>query len=120
MVATEFILVIFLAAFGIAAGLPMVLIPALFAPKRRNPIKSQTFESGQVPTGESRVHLIMQYYAYLIMFVVFDVIVMFLFIWGASFLNLGLQSALVVVSFLAIIFIPMGYALHLAGRREIW
>ncbi len=120
MVATEFILVLFLAGFGLVAGLPMILLPLLFAPKRPNPIKSQTFESGQVPAGESRVHLIMQYYAYLIMFVVFDVTVMFLFVWGVSFLTLGLQSALVIISFLAIIVIPMGYAMHLAGRRELW
>ena len=120
MVATEFILVLFLAGFGLVAGLPMIVIPLLFAPKRPNPIKSQSLESGQVPKGESKIHLIMQYYAYLIMFVVFDVTVMFLFAWGASFLNLGYQTALVIVSFLAIIFVPMGYALDLAGRSEIW
>ncbi len=120
MVATEFILVLFLAGFGLVAGLPMILLPLLFAPKKPNPIKSETFESGQVPAGESKVHLIMQYYAYLIMFVVFDVIVMFLFVFGVSFLNLGLLSALPMISFLAIIFVPMGYALHLARNREIW
>jgi len=74
MVATEFILVLFLAGFGLVAGLPMIVLPLLFAPKKPNPIKSQTFESGQLPAGESKVHLIMQYYAYLIMFVVFRIL----------------------------------------------
>ena len=118
--ASEFILVGLLAAFSVVAVLPTIIIPVLFAPKRPNPIKSQTFESGQIPKGESRVHLMMQYYAYLIMFVVFDVVIMFMFAWSTAFARLGPASALVVLPFLATIFIPMWYALKMAGRREIW
>jgi len=62
----------------------------------------------------------MQYYAYLLMFVVFDVMVMFLFAWAVSYMNIGLQSSLYIIIFLAIILIPMGYTLYLAGRRELW
>jgi len=117
---SEFILVGLLAAFSVAAVVPTIIIPVLFAPKRPNPIKSQTFESGQIPKGESRVHLMMQYYAYLIMFVVFDVVIMFMLAWSTAFARLGPSSALVVLPFLVAIFIPMWYALKLAGRREIW
>ncbi len=120
MVASEFFLVGLLAAFAVVAAVPMIIIPVLFAPKRPSPIKSQTFEAGQVPKGESKVHLMMQYYAFLIMFVVFDVVVMFMFAWGTAYSSLGLQSAFVIVPFLAIIFIPMWYALNLAGRKELW
>lgn len=120
MVASEFILVGLLAAFTVVAAVPMIIIPLLFAPKRPNPIKSQTFEAGQIPKGESRVHLMMQYYAYLIMFVVFDVVVMFMLAWGAVFSSIGPSSALVIIPFLVAIFIPMWYALNLAGRRELW
>ena len=120
MAAGEFILVGLFTAFLVVAAVPMIIIPVLFAPKRPNPIKSQAFESGQVPKGESRVHLMMQYYAYLIMFVVFDVVVMFMFAWSTAFARLGPSSALVVLPFLVAIFIPMWYALKMAGRRELW
>ena len=118
--ASEFVLIVLLAAFSVASLVPTIIIPVLFAPKRPNPIKSQPFESGQVPKGESRVHLMMQYYAYLIMFVVFDVVVMFMLAWSVAFARLGLTSALVVLPFLIAIFIPMLYAKKLAGKREIW
>jgi NADH-quinone oxidoreductase subunit A len=54
------------------------------------------------------------------MFVVFDVLAMFLYAWGVSSTGLGPQSSIIVLMFLAIMFIPLGYAMHLAGRRELW
>lgn len=120
MITSEFAFIIVLGLFGVLAAAPALIIPTLFAPKKRNPIKLQTFESGQPPTGESRIHLIMQYYSYLIMFVVFDVTVMFLFSWGVSFTKLGIQTLQVMLPFLAIVLIPMAYALSLAGKRENW
>jgi len=118
--ASEFILISLLAAFAVASIVPTIIISVLFAPKSPNPIKSQPFESGQVPKGESRVHLMMQYYAYLIMFVVFDVVVMFILAWSIAFARLGLKSVFVVFPFLIAIFIPMLYAKKMAGKREIW
>lgn len=118
--ANEFLLVLFLAGFGIIAALPVLIIPWLFAPKKPTPVKLQPFEAGQPPVGEARVHLMMQYYAYLIMFVVFDVLAMFLFAWGVSYFSLGLAGVLSILVFLIVILIPMGYALYLAGRRELW
>ena len=118
--ASEFILVGLLAAFSVVAVVPTIIIPVLFAPKRPNPIKSQTFESGQIPKGESRVHLMMQYYAYLIMFVVFDVVVMLMLAWSTAFARLGPSSAVVVLPFLVAIFIPIWYALKMAGNKELW
>nr|AIF08039.1 NADH-ubiquinone/plastoquinone oxidoreductase chain 3 (nuoA) [uncultured marine thaumarchaeote KM3_26_F01] len=120
MVSSEFGIILAMTLAGVVFSLPTLIIPYFFAPKKRNPIKLQTFEAGQPPTGESRIHLIMQYYSYLIMFVIFDVTVMFLFAWGLSFTTLGIQSLVSLLPFLAVILCPMVYALHLAGRRENW
>jgi NADH:ubiquinone oxidoreductase subunit 3 (subunit A) len=54
------------------------------------------------------------------MFVIFDVTVMFLFAWGLAFTNIGIQSLVSLLPFLAVLLCPMAYALHLAGRRENW
>ena len=120
MVSSEFGIILAMAIAGVVFSLPTLIIPYFFAPKKRNPIKLQTFEAGQPPTGESRIHLIMQYYSYLIMFVIFDVTLMFLFAWGLSFTKLGIQSLVSLLPFLAVILCPMIYALHLAGRRKNW
>ncbi len=117
---SDFLPLIALAGFGAAATLMTLMIPAILAPSKRHPMKEKPFECGQVPTGEGRLNFMMQYYSYLLMFVVFDVMSMFIFAWGASYVQIGFQSAGIITVFLAILLVPLGYALHLAGRRELW
>ena len=107
---------------GVVFTLPVVLIPKLLAPRRPNPIKNAPFECGQVPVGAGKMHFMMQYYAYLLMFIVFDVLSMFLYAWAAAYqpLGLGVASSWILTLFMGLLFIPMGFALYLAGRREIW
>ncbi len=108
--------------FGIIFAVPTILIPRLLGPYKPNPIKNATFEAGQVPTGKGKMHFMMQYYAYLLMFVVFDVMAMFLYAWAAAYLPLGLGpfSSWAMTIFIGALLIPMGYAIYMAGRREIW
>jgi len=56
------------------------------------------------------------------MFIVFDVLGMFLYAWAAAYrpLALGLSSDWVVTIFIGMLAFPMGFALVLAGRRELW
>jgi NADH-quinone oxidoreductase subunit A len=107
---------------GVLFTLPVVVLPALFGPKRPNPLKNAPFECGQVPAGAGKMHFMMQYYAYLLMFIVFDVLSMFLYAWAAAYkpLALGVSSDLMVTLFMGMLFVPMGFALVLAGRRELW
>ncbi len=107
---------------GAAFTLPTVLLPKLLAPRRPNPIKNAPFECGQVPVGAGKMHYMMQYYAYLLMFIVFDVISMFLYAWAAAYkpMALGIPSDWMVTLFMGMLMVPMGFALVLAGRRELW
>ena len=107
---------------GMMFTTPVVILPRLFAPRRPNPIKNAPFECGQVPQGAGKMHFMMQYYAYLLMFIVFDVLGMFLYAWAAAYkpLSLGLSSDWAVTLFIGMLFIPMGFALVLAGRRDLW
>ena len=107
---------------GVSFTLPVVILPKLLAPKKPNPIKNLAFETGQVPVGARKMHFMMQYYAYLLMFIVFDVMAMFLYAWAASYqpLGLGLSSDWVLTLFMGMLFVPMGFALYLAGKRELW
>ncbi len=73
-----------------------------------------------MPSGEGRTHFMMQYYAYILMFVVFDVMAIFLYIWGVSLFSLPRSATLPIIGFLAIMFAAMGYSLYLAGRKGIW
>ncbi|MDG6907516.1 MAG: NADH-quinone oxidoreductase subunit A, partial [Nitrososphaerota archaeon] len=107
-----FALILLTAGFGIVFATPVIIIPWLFAPRNPTPMKRATFEAGQIPTGEARVQLMMQYYAYLLIFVVMDVISMFLFAWATTAIKLSsINSTLAMGLFLIIIFVPMGFGL---------
>jgi NADH-quinone oxidoreductase subunit A len=114
--------VFIMALVGVMFTLPVVILPRLFGPKHPNPIKGLPFETGQVPQGAGKMHFMMQYYAYLLMFIVFDVLGMFLYAWASAYkpMNLGLSSDWTVTLFMAMLFVPMAFALILAGRRELW
>jgi len=77
-------------------------------------------ECGQVPSGEGRTHFMMQYYPYILMFVIFDVVAIFLYAWGSSLLELPKSATLPMLGFLGIMFGAMSFALYQSGRRRIW
>lgn len=106
---------------GVGFAVPALVVPRLLAPRRPNPIKNAPYECGQVPAGKGKMHFMMQYYAYLLMFVVFDVMAMFLYAWAAAYqpLALGNLSGWMMTIFIAGLLLPMGFTVYMAGRREI-
>jgi len=113
--------VVLMFVFGIVAMGPALIIARMITPpKRSNPIKFLPMECGQVPSGEGRTHFMMQYYAYILMFVIFDVVAIFLYAWGSTILYLPKEATLPIIGFLGIIFAAMAFALYQSGRRDIW
>lgn len=107
---------------GVLFSSVMLILPRLLAPKNPNPIKNSTFEAGQVPRGTGKMHYMMQYYAYLLIFVVFDVMAMFLYAWAVAYqpLGLGPLSGWVMTLFVGALLVPMALTVHMAGKRELW
>jgi NADH-quinone oxidoreductase subunit A len=107
--------------FAVVAVGPALLISRMISPRRRsNPVKFLPMECGQVPSGAGRTHFMMQYYAYILMFVVFDVMAIFLYAWGTTLLNLEKSATLPIIGFLGIMFGAMAFALYQSKRRDIW
>ena len=109
--------------FLFAATIALVLvIRIVISPRdpRPTPEKRAAFESGQISTGAGRTRFIIQYYPYILMFVVYDVIAMFLFAWALNLRVLGASGTVPVLVFMAVALPPLAYALHLAGQRENW
>jgi len=102
-------------------GLVVVLL-LLISPKdpRPTPEKHAAFESGQIAAGRGRTRFIVQYYPYLLMFVVYDVVAMFLFTWAVNLRALGAPGTIPVLVFMAVLLTPLAYALRLANKPENW
>jgi len=117
---SDLTLVLLTAGFAVVASVIMLIIPLIIAPKKPNKPKDIQYECGQIPSGAGKFSLMMQYYAYLLMFVAFDVMSMFLFAWGVSISSVGLGGFLAVILFIGILLIPLAFTLYHAARREIW
>jgi NADH-quinone oxidoreductase subunit A len=57
----------------------------LLAPVRRTPVKLMPYESGMDPVGDARQRFDVKFYLIAILFLVFDVELLFLYPWAASY-----------------------------------
>lgn len=120
-IAGNYSTVVLMFGFAIVAMAPALLISRMISPRKKgNPVKFLPMECGQVPSGEGRTHFMMQYYPYILMFVVFDVMAIFMYAWGSTLLELPKSATLPMLGFLAIMFGAMAFALYQSGRRRIW
>ena len=113
--------VLFMFGFAILALAPALVISRMISPRvKSNPVKYLPMECGQVPSGAGRTHFMMQYYAYILMFVIFDVMAIFLYAWGSALLDLPKEATLPILAFLGIMFAAMAFALYQTKRKSIW
>ncbi len=120
-IAGNYSTVVLMFGFAVIAMAPALLISRMISPRKKsNPVKFLPMECRQVPSGEGRTHFMMQYYPYILMFVIFDVVAIFLYAWGSALLELPKSATLPMLGFLAIMFGAMSFALYQSGRRRIW
>lgn len=67
----------------------MIGISALLGERRRERATDEPYESGVVPTGSARVRFSAQFYLVAILFVIFDLEIIFLFAWAVVVLDVG-------------------------------
>jgi len=113
--------VLFMFGFAILALAPALVVSRMISPRTKsNPVKFLPMECGQVPSGAGRTHFMMQYYPYVLMFVIFDVMAIFLYAWGSTLIDLPKTATLPIIAFLGIMFAAMAFALYQTKRKNIW
>lgn len=90
--------------------LPVTLRFLKIVPSKPDPVKASTFECGMETIGKSWVQFNFRYYFYALVFLVLDVLVVFLYPWAVSLRKLGLFSFITVLILIAIILIGYIYA----------
>ena len=101
--------------FAAAVPLSMLMIPwgltlVGVKPHRPNSVKIDTYECGMRTVGGSWVRFNFRYYFYALLFVVFDVTVVFLFPWAVQFRQLGWFGFTAMLVFVFILTIGLVYA----------
>ena len=95
--------VVLASAFGVVA----LVVPAFLGPQRPVSAKVETYESGKVPYGDARRKIPVHYYKVALLFVIFDLEVVFLYPWAVVLRQLKLFGLLQMAIF--ILLLVIGY-----------
>ena len=109
------ILVLFVLAAGFAVG--SVTAATLTGPKRYNRAKYDAYECGIEPTpqpmGGGRFPI--KFYLTAMLFIVFDIEIVFLYPWAVAFSRLGVFGLVEMVVFIGTVFIAYAYVWRRGG-----
>jgi NADH-quinone oxidoreductase subunit A len=106
----EYAGILLLAVLTSGVGLLMLFSNNLFGPKHPNPVKAKPFECGKDPIALPAGRLPVHFYVAAMLFVVFDVELVFLFPWAVLARELGWFGLLEMGFFLAIVVAGFVYA----------
>ena len=70
----------------------MVVASAMLSPTKYTVVKSQPYESGMMPIGDTRARFSVNFYVVAILFIVFDVETVFLVPWAVVMRKVGLAG----------------------------
>ncbi len=76
------ILLLIAVAFVLAAGI--IAASSLLGPRRQTPVKQMPYESGMDPVGDARGRFDVRFHLVAILFLIFDVELLFLYPWAVS------------------------------------
>ncbi len=93
----------------IMAVLPLLLARFL-APKKPGASKTAAYECGLESVGDPWVQFRVQYYLYALLFVIFDVEIVFIYPWAMVWRSLGWVALVEMALFLAILAVGLAYA----------
>ncbi|MFN8714890.1 MAG: NADH-quinone oxidoreductase subunit A [Bacteroidota bacterium] len=97
----------FIVAGGFVAT--TLVVTHLLGPKRKTKKKLDTFECGIEIQGNARVPFSVKYFIAAILFVLFDVEVIFMYPWAVNFKQLGVVGMIEMFSFMACFIIGFYY-----------
>ena len=103
----EYVAIIFAFLFSFALAALLMTIPKFLSPKVPSEIKSSPFECGVKPFSSPQGHTPVHFYILAMLFIVFDVELVFLFPWAVSFRELGVFGLLEMAAFLG--FVVLGF-----------
>ena len=105
------ILVILAALF--AAG--SVLLSSLLGPRRPDPEKLSPYECGVEPVGTARERISVKFYLVAMLFIIFDMEIVFLYPWAVVFQQLRLFGLMAMGSFLLVLLVGYFYVWQKGG-----
>lgn len=105
-----YIPILILALFSALIAGGLLLLTSILGPKRPTKTKLEPFESGVQPLQTSVVRIPVKFYIVAILFILFDIEIIFLFPWATVFRELGVFGFIEMVVFLLMLVAGLIYA----------
>ncbi len=111
MQSTQFDYFPILMQLGLAVGFVVgtIIISNFLGPKRSSASKDKNFECGIESVGNARIPFSVKYFLVAILFVLFDVEVIFLYPWAVNFKDLGADGMIKMVIFMSLLLVGFFY-----------
>ncbi|MGD9851887.1 MAG: NADH-quinone oxidoreductase subunit A [Nitrospirales bacterium] len=106
----NYIPIVIFMVIGALFGVGSLVVGYVVRPSRPYRAKLLPYESGSPLFMDARVQFPMRYYIIAMLFVIFDIEVVFLFPWAVVFKKLGLLGLIEMGMFLAILIVGFWYA----------
>lgn len=106
----EYLPLLLLIGFVVLNAVGMLLLSHLVSPRRPTDVKGSPYESGITPLGGTQDRFSVKFYLVAMLFVVFDIEVVFLIPWGVAFRQLGLAGLVAMTVFILILEVGHVYA----------
>jgi len=112
----EYLPVLMLAVVAFAFSFGMLVLSVVLGKKgKRSKIKDTAYECGMLPIGEGTARMSVKFYLVAMLFILFDIEVVFLYPWAVIYKSMLKENAAMIfgsmISFLVILFAGYMYAL---------
>ena len=113
---TQYLPVLMLGFLAVAFSFGMLILSVMLGKKgRRSRIKDTAYECGMLPVGEGSTRLSVKFYLVAMLFILFDIEVVFLYPWAVIYRDMLRENPNVnfgsMISFLVVLFVGYTYAL---------
>ena len=106
----EYVAIALMVVLSTAVALIAIGLGTIFGPKKESAAKSMPYESGMNPYGEGTRRMPVRFYLIAVLFILFDIEVVFFLPWAVVFRQLGLFGLIEMVIFIVILLVGYVYA----------
>ena len=106
----EYVAIALMVVLSTLVALIAIGLGTLFGPKKESAAKAMPYESGMTPYGEGTRRMPIRFYLIAVLFILFDIEVVFFLPWAIVFRQLGLFGLIEMVIFIAILLVGYVYA----------
>lgn len=105
----DYIPILFQIVLAVAFGVGTIVITHLIGPKVRTETKLGAFESGVEVIGNARQPFSIKYFLVAILFVIFDIEVVFMYPWAVNFREFGMEGLIQMFVFMGVLLLGFIY-----------